>query len=110
MEDAMRRVVTVVLLACLLLPAPAAAQGKTDKERQLTKAAVLFWGGIGVASAGVMPAISGYPQVGLPFFAAGGGLAYWGLRTKKKAETMASVQFGIVPLRKGVAFGYSKSW
>lgn len=42
--------------------------------------------------------------------AGGGALAYYGRKKKREAEARPAIQFGVVPLRKGIAFGLSRRW
>ena len=63
-----------------------------------------------MAAAGVTPMIAGAPSVGVPFVLGGGGLITYAFYLNNQAKKLPSTTFGIMPVRKGVKFGLSRSW
>jgi len=100
----------LLLVFCVLFAVPAQAQQSEQRQAMERKAGFCFWTGISVAAAGVLPLMAGAKSVGLPMVAGGGALTYYGLRLHNKAKRMPSTTFGVMPLKKGLAFGVSRSW
>jgi hypothetical protein len=102
--------IAVTFLVCMLVAGPAVAQQSQERRNLEKKAGIFFWTGIGVAAAGIGPMTAGYASVGVPFLAGGGGLIAYAVHLNGKAKQLPSTTFGVVPLKKGVAFGVSRSW
>ena len=100
----------LVCLLLLSLSAPVFAQQSEARRSAERKATFFLWTGIGVAAAGITPLIAGAPSVGVPFMLGGGGLITYAFYVNNKAKQLPSTTFGVVPLKKGVKFGFSRSW
>lgn len=106
------RLIAALACAVLLFSVPASAQ-QTEKQREMQKGQTMFYVGLGVAATGLTPMFMGTSKgvaIGLPLVGGGSALAWHGYRTKKRAEARPTLSFGVVPLKKGIAFGASRSW
>lgn len=102
--------IAMACLMCLILSVPAYAQQSEERRSAEKKATLFLWLGISTAAAGVPAMMAGANSVGVPFVIGGGGLIGYAFYLNGKAKQLPSTTFGIVPLKKGVAFGMSRSW
>jgi hypothetical protein len=111
-HDEERTTMKIVLtsLLCLMLSMPTYAQHSQERQDMESKATVFLWIGISTAAVGITPMIAGAPSIGVPFMLGGGGLIYYAFHLNSKAKQLPSINFGIVPIKKGVKFGMSRSW
>ncbi len=96
-------------LLCLMLSVPVYAQQSQERHDTEVKANIFFWSGITLAATGATTMIT-VPKFGVPLAAGGGALIYYGVHLRNRAKQMPFTAFGVVPLKRGVAFGLLRSW
>ena len=100
--------IAVSCLLCLMLSAPVNAQQSQERQHTERKAVLFFWTGVAAASTGAT-AMFAAPSIGVPFVAGGGAMMFYGVHLRRRAKQMPFTTFHVVPFKKGVALGLSRS-